>query len=150
MNVQQAESFRTKRAGELFWASAKHVPSDKADWKPGEGTTSARDIVRHLTGANRFFNALIQDQTPPTPSDADSEPFEQLLERFQQSYEELASTIASVPDEQLQAERQMPWGQTWKVRALLMGSSFHLAYHWGQIGYLQKAWGDSTDYHLQL
>jgi len=150
VNVQQAESFRTKRAGELFLASAKHVPQDQTDWKPGDEATSARDIVQHLVGANRFFVALIQDKTPPETSKADHESFEQLLERFQQSYEELANTIASVPDEQLQAERQMPWGQAWKVQALLMGSSFHLAYHWGQIGYLQKAWGDATDYHLQL
>jgi len=150
VKLQQAESFRTKRAGELFLGSAKHIPQGKADWKPGDEATSAQDIVQHLIGANRFFTALIQDKTPPETSKAAHEPFEQLLERFQQSYEELSDTIAAVPDDELQAERQMPWGQTWKVQALLMGSSFHLAYHWGQIGYLQKAWGDTADYHLEL
>ena len=148
MTLQQMESVRVKRAGEIFLGAAQHVPADKAHWKPHPNATSAHEIVQHLAWANHFFAAIIQGQTPPAADKDPQVPFEQVLQQFQRSYESLAHTIAAVPDAHLQEKRQMPWGQVWKVQSLLMGGSLHIAYHWGQIGYLQLAWGDTTDYHL--
>lgn len=148
MTLQQTESLRVKRAGEVFLDTARHVPADKAHWKPHPNGTCAHEIVQHLAWANAFFDALIAGQEPPLTVKDPQVPFEQVLQQFQRSYESLAKTIAKTPDERLSEKRQLPWGQVWKVQSLMMSGSLHIAYHWGQIGYLQLAWGDTTDYHL--
>jgi len=148
VNLQQSESLRLKQVGQVFLNSAQHVPQDKADWKPDSGLTSASEIVQHIAWANGFFDALIQAKTPTEYAFDPDLSYARALARFDQSCKDLAGTTAVVPDDQLDDTRDMPWGQTWKVKHILMAGSLHIAYHWGQIGYLQKGWGDTTDYHL--
>lgn len=148
MNLQQTESLRIKRVGQIFLDSARHVPQDKANFKPDPNLTSANEIVQHIAWANGFFNALIQGKAPAEHAFDPELPYAQALARFEQSCQHLAAATAAVPDDQLDDARDMPWGQTWKVKHILTSGSLHIAYHWGQIGYLQKAWGDTTDYHL--
>jgi uncharacterized damage-inducible protein DinB len=150
MSLQKAESMRTKIAGSMFTNAAKQVPTDKARWSPDDESASAYEIVQHLAGANYFFNAMIKNEPPPTPELDESLSYEEALEKFEESVETLARTTVNVSDEDLKATREMPWGQTWKVQNILMSGSLHISYHWGQIGYLQTIWGDSTDYHLQM
>jgi len=150
MSIQKGESLRTRKAGELFLDAARHVPADRADWKPHPDTSSAREITHHMSWANRFFAAKIRDEAIDPPTDPDPEtPWEDVCADFGASCKALVEVVAKTPDDALDQTREMPWGQVWKVKALMMGASLHLAYHWGQIGYLQKAWGDTTDYHLQ-
>lgn len=149
MNLQQAESARLKLTGEIFLNAARHVPPDKVHWTPTPGATSAGQIVQHIAWANDFFAAHIQGKPPREQRFDPDLPYEDALARFQQSVQGLAQTMAAVPDEQLNDPRPMPWGQTWKVKHILMSGSAHIAYHWGQIGYLQNTWGDDIDYHLR-
>lgn len=149
MGYQKTEAFRVKTMGKLFYEAAKHVPADKADWKPHENATSAQDIVDHIAWANNFFGSMIKGETPSKPEDQEKVGYEQSLERFKQSCKDLADVVSKVPDDQLDVTRDMPWGQTWKIKALLMSGGIHIGYHWGQIGYLQNTWGDDRDYHLE-
>ena len=149
MTLQQSESVRLKLTGGIFLSAAKHVPPDRVDWSPAPGAKSAGQIVQHIAWANDFFAALIRGEAPREQVHNPDLPYADALARFERSVKALAETLAAVPDAQLDDPREMPWGQTWKVKHILMSGSAHIAYHWGQIGYLQSAWGDDTDYHLR-
>lgn len=154
MNLQQLESRRVQALIELLLRTAQHVPADKTDWKPEGQGKSVREVVEHLTGANHAFARLIEGE-PSGPSiekadrhkiSAQSQSYDQALEALRASGEALAEAIASVPDEELGEERQMPWGETWKLTRAITAPSAHIAYHWGQLCYLQTLWGDLKDY----
>jgi len=149
MEYQRMEAFRIQSMGKLFYGAAKHVPEDKASWKPTEEGSSAQEIVDHIAWANDFFGSIIKGETPSDPKDQEAVSYEQSLDRFKQSCKDLSELVSSVPDDQLEDTRELPWGQTWKIKVLLMSGATHISYHWGQIGYLQSAWGDKTDYHLE-
>jgi len=154
MKLQQLESRRVRTLLELLHRAAQHVPPDKAEWKPEGQGKSARELIEHLTGANHAFAGLIEgDPSGPSVEKDDrhkirlqSESYEQALEALKASGEALAEAIASVPDEELSQERRMPWGETWKLTQLITAPSAHIAYHWGQLCYLQTLWGDWKDY----
>jgi uncharacterized damage-inducible protein DinB len=149
VKIQELESRRVRALMELLLKAARHVPPDKAPWKPEEGAKSAQEIVEHVTGVNEFFAQLIRGAElsgGPVPSSYES--YEQALSALQASGEAVAEAIQAVPDEQLEAERTLPWGEAWKLRKLLVAPGTHIAYHWGQISYLQTLWGDFKDYHL--
>ncbi len=150
MNLQQLESRRVQTMAQIFLEAARHVPADKADWKPDPRAKSAHEIVSHLAKANGFFTQILRGEPPTgdTAPETEGRRYEDSLKEFEKSAQELVETIASLPDERLGETVQLPWGQSWKMTMIVAAASGHIAYHWGQIGYLQTLWGDATDYHL--
>lgn len=151
MNVkmQELESRRVRALMELLLEAARHVPPDQAPWKPETNAKSAQEIVEHVAGVNEFFAQLIRgNDVSGGPVAGSYESYEQALNALQASGEAVAAAIQAVPDEQLESERTLPWGEAWKLRKLLVAPGTHIAYHWGQICYLQTLWGDLKDYHL--
>ena len=150
MNLQQLESRRVQAMAQIFLEAARHVPPDKADWKPDPRAKSAHEIVSHLAKANGLFLNILRGEPPTgdTAPDTEGKRYEDSLAEFERSAQELAEAIATVPDEHLNDPIVLPWGKTWKRKWLFSAASDHIAYHWGQIGYLQTLWGDATDYHL--
>jgi hypothetical protein len=39
----------------------------------------------------------------------------------------------------------MPWGEVRSIKDLITSPMPHMAYHWGQIAYLQTLWGDNEN-----
>lgn len=150
MNLQQLESRRVQAMAQIFLEAARHVPSERADWKPDPKAKSAHEIVSHLAKANGLFLAILHGEPPSgdTAPDTEGKSYEEALGEFEKSAQELAEAIASLPDERLGEQIELPWGQTWKMPLVVAAAGGHIAYHWGQIGYLQTLWGDATDYHL--
>ena len=154
MKLQQLESRRVQALMDLCMNAAQDVPADKVRWKPEGKGRSVHEILEHLAGANHSFAALIRGSALPKEAttapdrqtvkkSADS--YAQALEALRASGQVLASTIASVPEEKLGEKRPMPWGGTWEMTRLLTSPGAHVAYHWGQICYLQTLWGDQRD-----
>jgi len=148
MDLQQLESRRVQALLELFIQSAKHVPEERADWKPEPNAKSPQEIVEHLTQANRFFAALIRGGPAGEPKGSEAQSYREALEDLKESGKALLEAIASVPDSRLGEEQTLPWGEKWKLTRLISAPGAHIAYHWGQIAYLQTMWGDQTDYHF--
>ncbi|OGF56698.1 MAG: hypothetical protein A2Z21_06300 [Candidatus Fraserbacteria bacterium RBG_16_55_9] len=154
MKLPQLESRRVQAIMELCSNAAQGVPTDKSQWKPEGLGKSVHEILEHLAGANHGFAALIRggalSETAKKSVDRQSiknpaASYPHAVEALRESGQALAEAIASVPDEQLRQERPMPWGETWAVTRLLTAPSAHIAYHWGQICYLQTLWGDQED-----
>lgn len=154
MKLQQLESRRVQALMELCSKAAQGVPSERIQWKPDAKGKSAHEILEHLAGANHGFAALILGSALPkgVKAGADrqsvknpTDSYEQALEALKKSGNVLAEAISSAPDEQLSLTRPMPWGETWEMTRLLTAPGAHIAYHWGQICYLQTLWGDQQD-----
>ena len=155
MNLQQLESRRVLSLIELFKKAAQQVPSDKTQWKPEKKGKSAHEILEHVAGANHAFAALVRGSALPEQAARArdrqeiknaSDSYKNAIVELQSSAKVLADAIASVPDSQLGEERPMPWGVTWKMTRLITAPSAHIAYHWGQLCYLQTLWDDMKDY----
>ncbi|MBI1729158.1 DinB family protein [Candidatus Acetothermia bacterium] len=135
---------------DLFKVTLEKTPSDKLQWKPDPNSMSAQEMVEHLTGSQYFFAALIKGEDPPAPPPSDSTPKvktrEQLLKDFQQSCDMMAKTIGSAPDKSLDTPIKLPFGHTVKTRFIMTVPGFHATYHWGQLSYVQKMWGDNKDH----
>jgi len=154
MKLQQLESRRVQALMNLCVSAAQNVPADKIRWKPEGRGRSVHEILEHLAGANHGFAALIRGSALPKEAanapdrrsvkkTADS--YQQALEALRESGQALSEAIASTADEQLGEKRPMPWGETWEMTRLLTSPGAHIAYHWGQICYLQTLWGDQQD-----
>ncbi len=154
MKLQQIESQRVQGTLEVCCQTASHVPQDKAEWKPEPQTKSAKEILEHLAASNHGVAAILSGKV----SDAKMEKaqrkdvtlnagsYEEALDALRHSGKVLSESIAALSDEQLAQTRQMPWGEDWEVPRLLAVASSHIAYHMGQLGYLQTMWGDGEDY----
>jgi uncharacterized damage-inducible protein DinB len=154
MDLRKLESGRIATLVDLMLKAAAHVPPDRTDWKPQDTGQSAQELLAHTAGANLFFAGLIQG-TETLPTDryqdvqeltANAKTYRQAQEALKASAQVLEQTIRATTDEQLREERQMPWGEHWKMTRLITAPSAHIAYHWGQLCYLQTLLGDTEDY----
>jgi len=151
MSVQKFESLKIESLMELMAKTAREVPQDKIDWKPDPKGKSTREILEHLTGANHAFAALIRGESVPA-SDKQSfsikpDQMDDAFAALHRSGLHLSEAIAEVTDSQLEEQREMPWGETWKMLRLISSPSSHISYHWGQLAYLQTLWGDQVDHY---
>jgi uncharacterized damage-inducible protein DinB len=155
MNLQQLESRRVLTLIELFEKAAEQVPADKTHWKPEKKGKSSHEILEHVAGANLAFAALVRGSALPEQAakakdrqdiKSETDSYHQAIDSLKSSAKVLSEAIASVPDSQLAVDRQMPWGVTWKMTRLVTAPSAHIAYHWGQLCYLQTLYGDTKDY----
>lgn len=154
MKLQQFESQKLQGVLEACCRTASHVPQDKADWKPQPQTKSAKQILEHLAASNHGFAAILRGEGPSAKIEKaqrqnlalSTGSYAEALEALRQSGHTLSQSMASLSDEQLSETRQMPWGEEWETPRLLAVASSHIAYHMGQLGYLQTMWGDDQDY----
>jgi hypothetical protein len=154
MKLQELERRRVLTLTELFEKAARQVPSDKTQWKPEKKGKSAHEILEHVGGANLAFAALVRgsalSETATEIKDrheikSASASYHAAVEALKSSATILAESIAAVPDAQLGEVRPMPWGEMWKMTRLITAPGAHMAYHWGQLCYLQTLWGDMED-----
>ena len=154
MNMQQAESARIQAVVSLFADYATKVPADKIDWKPEPSTKSPKEILEHMAAANRGFASMIEgvdlgitmDKTERANVNIPAESMADAIEGLKSSGAKLSEAISNLEDSQLAETRDMPWGETWDMPRLIVTSSTHISYHWGQLAYLQTMWGDTDDH----
>jgi hypothetical protein len=118
-------------------------PADRTRTFPQAGASAAQ-IVKQCAVVTRRQAAYVRGEEPrvpfePAPSAEDAE---QAKREFEAAVEELRATLEAVTPESLAQERQMPWGATMALRQYIFRPSNHLAYHDGQLGYIQLLLGD--------
>ncbi|MCS6936691.1 MAG: DinB family protein [Candidatus Bipolaricaulota bacterium] len=143
MDLRETEIKRIEKISELLLKAARAVPKEKEHWKPMPTGKSAHEILVHLGMANYFFAALLKG-TPPAQR-SDPKTYHEAITLFEQSKAELVQTIRSVDPARFDEKRTMPWGEERSIKDLITSPMPHMAYHWGQINYLQTLWGDQED-----
>jgi uncharacterized damage-inducible protein DinB len=143
MDLREIEVKRIEKLSELFLKAARVVPAEKQNWKPMPNGKSAQEILAHLGMANYFFAALLRGSAPPEVKNATN--YEEALKLFEASKSQLAQAIRSVDPATFNEKRTMPWGEERTLKDLITSPMPHMAYHWGQIAYLQTLWGDTEN-----
>lgn len=147
MSFQQDEKLRLLSQFDLFKNGIDNTPEDKRQWKPEEHLMSPQQLMEHLTGSNYFFAAMLKGEAPPTaPDDAPTLSFAEAQAAFEASCTMMADTIASIPDADLDKAIALPNGATAALKFMMTVPGNHIAYHWGQLSYLQLMFGDTTDH----
>lgn len=144
MDLREIEVKRIEKIAELLLKAARAVPADKQNWKPAPEGKSAQEIVAHLGMAGYFFAMLIRGVDKPSPM-PEAKTYDDALKLFAASQAELTQTIRSIDPQHFQEKRTMPWGEVRSLKDLITSPMPHMAYHWGQINYLQTLWGDQQD-----
>lgn len=143
MDLREVEIKRIEKIAELLLKAARAVPTEKEHWKPMPTGKSAHEILAHLGMSNYFFAALIKGAMPAQMSEPKT--YDEAMKLFEQSKAELIETIRSVDPAQFNEKRTMPWGEERSIKDLITSPMPHMAYHWGQIAYLQTLWGDQEN-----
>lgn len=125
-----------------------HLPEDKLDWKPNEGSKSALDVVGEVVFVMKsslpVFEGGTLDFDLPRAKPGN-------LAEAQQWLSETSTQFAALLDAagpELEKAIDTPFGQLWASSAVTFGL-VDLLHHHGQITYLQSLLGDSEN-HMDM
>ncbi len=154
MTVFEFQAGRIETTAELLAHALATTPPDKQDWRPtlpgAAPTRSALEQVGECVIVNRYFAALLRGESPegnplgqgvPVFALADDAGAELLA-----SARELADAVRALPDDALQGT-VAHWRGPLPVTRALDAPNRNMAYHAGQINFIQLLAGDS-EYHL--
>lgn len=139
---------------------APFVPADKRNWSPMGAARTTIDVVQECAEALEFFTKFMKTgefvrmDEPARAARAEAlkknpPKLEDLLPCLQKAAEEYAQEIEKLPDERLTQMVPSPFrflGQQLPMAQLIGIPVFNMAYHWGQINYIQMMLGD-TEMH---
>ena len=146
MNFQDLESRRLRTQADFYVKTAKAIPEDKTDWKPADTAMSALEMTRHCIDTNTQLCQALGGEAPDhDPHAANS--LAEVIDLFKQSCQHMSDVIASVPDEKLN-EEVPAFGGSMPLTSIMSVPSTHIGYHWGQLAYLQRVWGDTEDHFM--
>jgi uncharacterized damage-inducible protein DinB len=137
---------------------AENTPADRLNWQPsgdgGEGRTILDQLVE-CAFANRKWTLILREGAyrTLTPTErAEMEPPEPTLELaltlLRQTTAELAATIRALPDEFVAQRWTLEWNTkvTRTVAEACLHPYWNMAYHEGQISYIQTLYGDQEEH----
>lgn len=134
------------------------VPDDKLTWAPSPSSRSSLRLVAHCAASNAFFTKVIKNGLPqpmPTPEEffrglsegeATVATREEALALLEGTTADLRRAIDALTAIELDATPDSPFGPL-PMSFWLEQTGEHLAYHAGQLAYMQTIWGD-LDNHL--
>lgn len=149
MTVQEFQSRKILRIAQTLAHFVATTPEDRLDWCPcldeKSCTRSVLDQIRECVACNRYIASLLGGgETPDSHrsiTDGRSAQEELLV-----SAEALAGILRCIPDEALSKPFTMP-SMTVTGEVLIDLPTRNMAYHGGQINYLQLLLGD-TESHV--
>ncbi len=118
---------------------------DRLDWKPSADpeskSRSALDLAAECIGVNRYFTALLRGEEPSTSMERPFTTGQEAQQLVRDSAADLASVVRGLDEAAIAHLYATSRGPL--PGALLIGfASLHLAYHVGQVNYIQTLYGD--------
>lgn len=151
MTAQQFMAEHVERMGlsvaHFIASTDPSLLGEHLETKGSEPTRSIYELVAECAAANRYFAALLNGGTHGQPSIPVFTNSEDARDEIMASANVLADAIRSAPDEAFEQEYQH-WSRgplTGKI--LMMGAYRNMAYHAGQINFIQILGGDA-EFHL--
>ncbi len=154
MNAQEYMAEQIEKMGPILAHYVATTAPDKLNWQPHvEGSAPTRSVLEQIGECivvNRFMAAMLrgEDVKPPAggwvgPEFADAQDAQnQLID----STTQLAAAIRQLDDEGLNRTFQMRRGPT-SGKNLMMMAYRNMAYHGGQINFIQLLAGDE-EFHM--
>ncbi len=148
MTIQEYVAEQTVRVAVSLAHFLQTTQEDKRDWLPETTTRSATQQAGECVGVNRFMAKLISGEEVLASSlhDYAFESAEDAQNQLVESANLLANAIRAMPEESLERVYQHPRGQI-VGRNLIIMPLRNMAYHAGQINFIQTLYGD-TEFHV--
>ncbi len=162
MNIEQ-EISGLRQLIEFYTGFFAKTPEDKLNWRPqvceSGDATSVMDITKHLVSSEFMMRQLFETGTTPAPPEgagdgnwASSDAFAASDPTGLSTKEEALKILAELADGTAEVVRNVSeaaWLEEidagWMKGPRLLFWRIHLShwsYHTGQIGYIQRLWGD--------
>lgn len=149
--IQEMAVKLNREAAETLIRNVRAMPPDKLTWQPldvGRTTLSQLQECAIICGFSIF--TLTNHTLPPDFNEAygrelaEIDTADKAVARLEERIEQLAATIAAVPDGDLEKTVTMPWRPAPVSLAELMFMNYwNVAYHIGQVSYIQILYGDN-------
>ncbi len=150
MTAQQFMSEHVQRMGHSvshFVASTKPSMLTWSQSAPdSEPSRTILELVGECVNANRLFAALLRGESPERPADLDLTSESAQMEIVKSS-NELAAAINFMNEEDFERDFIHPVRGPLKGKILAMGAYRNMAYHSGQINFIQILGGDH-EFHM--
>ncbi len=132
---------------------ARRTPEDKLDWSPVEGTRSILSILQEITGSASWVPALLKARkfefSPEAMAAMKAEmegwtSLEACETACREKMEGMFAEIRAFPDGDLFEKMHLPFfgGRDVTFEEVMGIFLWNLNYHYGQIAYIQTAYGD--------
>lgn len=139
-------------AMEGFVAALSHIPDDKLDWAPMGKAKPALAIAVEIETSNKWLAAELRGEEGAgavweTMDPSSCPTREAATAALRESLVELETALDEATDEVFGETRELPWGQSTVAEMCGMGA-IHIAYHSGQLNYIQLLLGDE-EFHME-
>ncbi len=149
--VQEIAANLAKKQASSLSQAVKASPEEKCGWKPLDNGRCMIDQVVECGGLNFFASQLLQTrEVPPIdPSMLDTlkqqnDTSEKALALLEGGTDALVAAIQAFPTEHLDDTITLPFGggMTKSFAEIMFMAYWNMAYHEGQINYIQTLYGD--------
>ena len=123
------------------------VPDDRLTWSPGGEAKSPLQLAAKTAAFLDFFAYFVQHRSmpggerPPLPELGSRE---EAKAHLNAAFDRLTTALQALTEEDLQQMVPVPWGGTAPLAAVVGWVPSAIAYHQGQLNYLQTAYGDTN------
>jgi len=134
---------------------AEATPADRLTWQPlGQGRTILDQLIECSIANTKWTKILnAREHVTLTPEEraaviADPETLENVVAQLRATTATLAETIRGLPDDLVATAWPLPWNPavTRTVAEACLHPYWNMAYHEGQISYVQTLYGDQEEY----
>ncbi len=153
MTVTQLAASRTRRVVSDMTAAALSTQPDRLTWVPMGEARTVLDQLTECVVANLKWRDILRTRRYSDVSRevwesvvATCDTLEHILAKLEEAGNELIVAILAVPDEQTGDEIPTPWGQ-YSLGDCCLHAYWNMAYHEGQINYLQTLYGDTDEHY---
>lgn len=153
-SLRESLASQLRTTSEKYCRDLSHLPAEKLGESAGGAARSPLAFTAEVAGFNYLIAKMVRGETVAIPSaeeraayEATVHDLESATSAVQGSVEEMIATMEAADDAQLATEITAPWGSQIRPIGLLNIAVTHMAYHDGQINFIQTLLGDTDEHY---
>ncbi len=137
----------------MYLSDLAWIPEDKLGLAPMGKARPPLEFTAECAGFNKFVAAVAQGEEREVPSEEARQAYYASVDTLEKAKQELSSSVdalvaalEALDHEALFRATTTPWGMESTVYQLATMCSRHMAYHDGQLNYIQALYGDDGNH----
>jgi uncharacterized damage-inducible protein DinB len=156
MTIQKISIALTQKVTRDIINAVRNIPEDKLLWEPKEQGRSARAILHDCIWVNLLWAEIIASRGVREKHERldaffahPPETLEDCISQLQAETEALCQAIATLTEDEIDKCIAIGWQapKDMTLAEACLYPYYHMAYHEGQLAYLQRLYGDLNEYH---
>jgi hypothetical protein len=142
-----------EKMGSAYANDFNHIPAEKQLESPMGVARTATIFTAECAAFNRWITQIIAGEAVVMP-DAEArkayydafDTGEKAVQELNSSVAELTATIRGCDEDAMGSTVTMPWGAPMMLAEAIHMAAVHMAYHEGQLNYIQSLYGDGESH----